>query len=256
MGIKYIHIEIHGWKLTIRLPFSYGTEHRRFPVAYLQDEGSVMKHTANYLDHLFRSQQLNELILVGVASKDRNHDYTPWPLPEVTPGAPSFGGGGDDYLRALAEEIKPYIDSHYLTLQEARYTGIIGYSLGGLISLYASYRYPEVFGRIGLLSASFWYEGILDYMRDHPVDIAGQRIYMYYGELEGCYKTNAQKEMAGRSRAAHQLLLEQGFGGGDLLLECDPQGTHDLMFFSRQFPPALKWLFGGGEAGPVRGNAG
>jgi predicted alpha/beta superfamily hydrolase len=245
MGMKYIHLEVNGQKLTIRLPFSYGAGSRRFPVVYLQDEGSVMKHTANYLDHLFRSQELNELILVGIASPDRNHDYTPWPLPAVTSGAPAFGGGGNDYLRALAEEIKPYIDSNYYTLTGPEHTGIIGYSLGGLISLYASYGYPDVFGRIGLLSASFWYEGIIDYMREHPADRSGQRLYMYVGELEGCYKTNVQREMVSRTMAAHQLLLEEGFGSGNLLFEGDPAGTHDLMFISRQFPPALKWLFGG-----------
>ncbi|UQZ35990.1 esterase [Paenibacillus sp. PK3_47] len=245
MGVKYIRLTVYGRELVIRLPYSYGVENRRFPVVYLQDEGSVMKHTANYLDHLFRAAELKELILVGIASADRNHDYTPWPLPAVTSGAPAFGGGGEDYLKALVEEIKPYIDRNYLTLDEPQHTGIIGYSLGGLISLYASYRYPGVFGRIGLLSASFWYEGILDYMREHPVERPEQRIYMYVGDLEGCYKTNVQKEMVGRTRMAHQLLLAQGFGSGNLVLEGDPDGTHDLMFFSRQFPPALKWLFGG-----------
>lgn len=245
MGVKYIRIEVHGRELIIRLPFSYGLGSRRFPVVYLQDEGSVMKHTANALDHLFRAQELKELILVGIASGDRNHDYTPWPLPAVTSGAPAFGGGGEDYLRVLVEEIKPYMDSNYLTLSEPQHTGIIGYSLGGLISLYASYRYPGVFGRIGLLSASFWYEGILDYMREHSADRSEQRIYMYVGGLEGCYKTNVQREMVSRTRLAQQLLLAQGFGSGSLLFESDPAGTHDLMFFSRQFLPALKWLFGG-----------
>jgi predicted alpha/beta superfamily hydrolase len=245
MGVKYIRLEVYGRELIIRLPLSYGTGDRRFPVVYLQDEGSVMKHTANYLEHLFRSQELREMILVGIPSPDRNHEYTPWASPAVTPGAPAFGGGGEEYLRALVEDIKPYIDSNYHTLTEPRHTGIIGYSLGGLISLYAAYRYPEVFGRIGLLSASFWFDGIIDYMRDHPAGRPGQRVYMYVGELEGCYKNNAQKEMVSRTYAAYQLLQEQGFHGGDLLFEGDPSGTHDLMFFSRQFPPALKWLFGG-----------
>lgn len=58
----------------------------------------------------------------------------------------------DGYLRFLVEELKPFIDSHYPTLPERENTFVMGSSMGGLISLYALCRYPEIFRGAGCLS--------------------------------------------------------------------------------------------------------
>ena len=52
----------------------------------------------------------------------------------------------------LVKEVKPYIDSHYRTLTGPQNTGVMGSSMGGLISLYAIAEYPEVFGRAACVS--------------------------------------------------------------------------------------------------------
>lgn len=240
--------------MVVYTPPSYGVPGRRYPVAYLQDDGDVMMDTFNYLEHLFLSQQLPELILVGVCPQDRSREYTPWPAPSLRPGAPGFSGGGADYVKELALTLKPAIDGRYATLPEAEHTAVIGGSLGGLIALYAGYLYPEVFSRQGLLSASFWYEGILEYMDSHTLQGHDRRLYMYVGELEGCYKSNVQKEMVPNTRKAHALLQQQGFGEQRLRFETHPDGTHDTLFFSMHFPQALKWLFGHG-GGAASGTA-
>lgn len=242
---------VEGRELVVYLPHSYTAGNWRFPVVYLQDEGNVMKHTLNYLEHLFNTKQLPELIFVGIKPHNRNDDYTPWPAPAVMTGAVGFGGGGQSYLAELVQHIKPFIDRKYLTRSEPEHTGIIGYSLGGLISLYACYQYPEVFGRIGLLSASFWFEGMIEYMRNEPIEKSRQRIYMYVGALEGLYKHNIQKGMVEQTQKAYVLLQDQGFNETDLKFEFDCNGTHDNVFFSQRFPEALKWLFG--EAGTSSG---
>ncbi len=59
---------------------------------------------------------------------------------------------GDEYLRFLVGELKPYIDSHYSTLTDRENTIIMGASMGGLISLYAICEYPDVFGGAGCIS--------------------------------------------------------------------------------------------------------
>lgn len=223
---------------------SYGQAGRRYPVVYLQDDGEMLEDNFNYLEHLIITRELPELIAVGISPHDRNHDYTPWSSPALVPGWRDFGGGGGAYLSELVHGIKPCIDSGYLTLTGPEHTGICGSSFGGLISLYASYLYPGIFGSIGLISASFWYPGIVDYMRQQAADRPEQRIYMYVGELEGLYKTNIQNQMVPLTRQAHAILLDQGCTEQLLRFETSPQGTHDRAFFSRQFPAALKWMFG------------
>lgn len=52
---------------------------------------------------------------------------------------------GDNYLKFIVEELKPYIDAYFPTLKEAKNTFIAGSSMGGLMSMYGICEYPNVF---------------------------------------------------------------------------------------------------------------
>ena len=93
---------------------------------------------------------------------------------------------------------------HYATNPEPSYTAISGCSLGGLVSIFASYYYPEVFHQYISLSASFWYEDVLRYLQGEKIERQGNiqikptvnrqdhQLYLYVGELEGIYKETIQ----------------------------------------------------------------
>jgi predicted alpha/beta superfamily hydrolase len=185
------------------------------------------------------------MIFVGVRPHDRNDEYTPWPAGPVASRAPSVGGGGPRYISELAQQLKPFVDRTFQTMPEPEHTGLAGCSLGGLISLYAYYGYPALFGKIALLSASFWFEGVLDDVRGRTVGSAPPRLFLSVGSLEGAYKRNVQRSMAERTVAVHAALLERGWPSERLKLEVEAEGTHDAMFFARKFPEALIWLFSG-----------
>ncbi len=59
---------------------------------------------------------------------------------------------GDAYLRFIVEELKPAIDRRYATRPGPESTFTMGASMGGMISLYALFEYPEVFGGAAGLS--------------------------------------------------------------------------------------------------------
>jgi predicted alpha/beta superfamily hydrolase len=65
----------------------------------------------------------------------------------------------DNYLKFLVTELKPFIDKKYSTLTTQENTFIGGYSMGGLISVYAMCEYPNVFGGVACLST--WWPGLL-----------------------------------------------------------------------------------------------
>lgn len=237
-------IEQHkGRELFLYLPPSYSQGEHAYPVMYLQDAGEVMQQGLNYLEHLMLTQALPELILVGIQPGERRDEYTPWPAPPIVPGGKGFAGQGKEYLEELVKEIKPYMDASFRTLPDAKHTGIGGCSLGGLISLYAYYQYPDVFGRFAWLSTSFWYEHIIRYINEQQLPQGEHRMYMYVGELEGIYKTNIQRQMVASTKEAYQLLSQKGLSSSQLRFDMDPTGTHDDIFFGRYFPEALKWLF-------------
>lgn len=236
-----------GYELIIYLPLSYGKGKKHYPVVYVQDEGEVVLGGFNYIDHLVMTKQLPEIIFVGIKPHNRSMNYTPWEAPSLVPGLQDFGGGAQDYLKVLVHEIKPYIDANYRTMPGSEHTGIAGCSLGGLVSIYAYYQYPQVFGKIALISASFWYENVLSFMDKETISVTNHRIYMYVGELEGIYKTNIQRGMVMHTKEAHALLLDKGFPPDQLTFETDPRGTHDDFFFTPYFIRGMMRLFSEGE---------
>ena len=60
----------------------------------------------------------------------------------------------DDYLRFIVEELKPAIDRRYATRPGPASTFMMGSSMGGMISLYALFEYPQVFGGAAGLSTT------------------------------------------------------------------------------------------------------
>ena len=62
----------------------------------------------------------------------------------------------DDYAKYVATEVVPIIDKQYKTIKSRDARAIMGASLGGITSVNAALKYPEIFGRVGGQSSSFW----------------------------------------------------------------------------------------------------
>ncbi|GFN29885.1 alpha/beta hydrolase [Paenibacillus xylaniclasticus] len=247
---RFQMLQYENRRLTVALPPSYEQSDQHYPVVYVQDGGELFEQCFNYIDMLWREKKLPELILVGIESANRNDDYTPWPADRLAPAMPGFGGGGRAYVDALADSIKPFVDRHYRTKAEAEHTGIVGGSLGGLISLLAGVWRPETFGRIGMLSASFWFEGIIEWMRKLPVQTGKQRMYMSVGSREGIYKKGIQNRMVPHTLEVHRILTGLcNDASAWMKFDIDAGGTHDGLFMTRRLPDALRWLFGDRDAG-------
>lgn len=235
--------EWEGRKLTIYLPPTYTVSERSYPTVYVHDGGKLMGACFRYMERLFCEQKVEEVIVIGVHSACRNDEYTPWPTDAVTEGRPVFGGAGRAYVDELADAIKPWIDSVYRTKPEPAHTGLIGGSLGGLISLFGAYFRPDAFGRFGLLSASLWYEGALAQLAQWPVPPKEQAFYVSVGNREGQSKVNRQREMVPNTLALCREWRARGIHPQSLKLEVVDGGTHDFIFMAKQFPEALAWLF-------------
>lgn len=234
-------------QISIYLPPSYSESENsaRFPVVYLQDGMDLVRQVFNLLNHKFRIKEIPELIIVGIEPNNRSHEYTPWPATSLRgAGNPGFGGKGAEYVAYISDVLKPHIDKTYRTLTDPEHTGIIGASLGGLISLYAGYLRPDVFGKIGALSASFWYEGMMSFIETNPLPLHKEgKLFLSVGSLEGVYKESIQRHMVPYTIRAHERFLEQGMTTEQLKFVLEEGGTHDDVFFAKQFTEALQWMF-------------
>ena len=113
-------------------------------------------------------------------------------------------GGADAYLAFLDDTLKPRIDRLFRTRQGRDETMILGSSMGGLLSLYAYFRYPSVFGRAGVMSPSIWFgqRAILDYIARTRTPRG--RLYVDAGTQEGAGTLRD-------ARSLGRLLVRKGF---------------------------------------------
>ncbi len=156
--------------VTVWLPPGYDESAERYPVLYMHDGQNLFDAARapfgewgvdEHLVRLIATGQVRAPIVVGVWNTPlRLREYVPSELiaalPEATRadvaaiyGGPSLSNG---YLRFLVEDLKPLIDSAWRTLPGPADTVVAGSSMGGLISLSAMMKYPEVFGGAACLS--------------------------------------------------------------------------------------------------------
>lgn len=111
------------------------------------------------------------LVNVGVDLWEEN--FSPWCAPRVFAKGPNFGDGAQRTLDTLINQVIPWAESE-LSVPPA-YRVLVGYSLAGLFSLWAGVSQPGLssqpyavptptFQRIGAVSGSFWFPGLLDYV--------------------------------------------------------------------------------------------
>lgn len=105
------------------------------------------------------------LVNIGVDLWEEN--FSPWCAPRVFAKGPNFGDGAQKTLDTLINQVIPWAESE-LTDPPA-YRMLVGYSLAGLFSLWAGLSQACItpiptFQRIGAVSGSFWFPGLLDYV--------------------------------------------------------------------------------------------
>ncbi|MGS5021761.1 alpha/beta hydrolase [Paenibacillus sp. JJ1683] len=240
-------ISLDGYLLHIYTPPVSVNHNELYPVLYVQDGSSLFLSGLDELERGFSTGELPRVILVGIQPVNRLDDYTPWKAAALVEGRPAFGGGGDAYLAFVVTKVMPYVEAKYPVQTGLEHTGLIGASLGGLISMYAAFQYTHIFGRIGSISGSYWFPGMIDYMQSasFATVMAGtHRVYISVGTREGEGKTNVQKDMVPLTLQAHEVLLTQGLDTKDVLLELDQDAVHRVDCFQRQFPKAIQWFFG------------
>jgi predicted alpha/beta superfamily hydrolase len=192
----------------VYLPASYRSGgHRRYPVVYMQDGQNLSDPATAFSGTWDLEPTLErlaarglEIIAVGVhhGGEERLNEFSPFPDRRYG------GGAGESYLSFLVDTLKPRIDRMFRTRPQCDDTAILGSSMGGLLSLYAFFRYPSVFGRAGVMSPSVWFaqRAILDYIGAEKAP--GGRVYLDVGLREGGNTARNARNLA-------RLLMRKGF---------------------------------------------
>ena len=226
-------------QIRIYLPTNYNESNQEYPVLYMHDGQDLFDdataHSGEWgvdevLNELSISSNLN-LIVVGIDNSDnRMNEYSPWENKKYGKAE------GDLYMKFIVHQIKPFIDSTYRTLTDRKNTAIMGSSMGGLISHYAVFKYPEIFGKAILFSPSYWYsKELFDFTKKNPVP-EDTRLYLLAGEKE---PPNAVPNC----KKIFNLILKSGHPKDSINLVVNPNGKHNVSSWKKYLKPAFKWVF-------------
>jgi predicted alpha/beta superfamily hydrolase len=237
--------------LTVYLPPDY--EHstsRRYPVLYMHDGQNVFDGMTSYIpnmewradevaEQLIREGRIEPIIIVAIdnAQAQRANEYLPTSA-SPNPRSEPFGGRADLYARMLVEEIKPMIDRTYRTRPGKRDTGLVGSSFGGIVTLHLGLTRPDIFGKLGVVSPSLWWDDrlMIRRVRELPRKL-DQRIWIDMGTREG-YTSLVDL------RNLKYALQDKGWQlGSDLGYMEDPYAQHNEAAWAKRMQPILLFLF-------------
>ena len=263
VGTRFLARKVH-----VFLPRGYEHGERRFPTVYLHDgntafwRGGVAWQTWDVAGRLSElADRVQDVIVVAVHPVVRDAEYThvdwaqgqrPW-------------GQLPAHVDYLADEIVGFIDANYRTSKAPADRAIVGSSHGGLAAFFSATRRPDVFGKAGCLSPSFFsgLDSLVDgsvgegTLRDSPLvddvadllDDASRRpwLWLCWGMRRDGGEHNAIVEALAAVRGLEMAdLLVEEFGyeaGRELFITVDANGGHDEPAWRRRFGLMMQAFF-------------
>lgn len=177
------------YDLYINLPRGYQDTGRSFPVIYLLDAQWDFTLVNAIYGEQYYDGFLPDIITVGITwgginpnpDSLRRIDFTPSKEKENL-----IGGGAEKFLSFIKDELIPFIDSKFRTVNDDR--TLMGSSLGGLFTLYTLFNETELFNRYVLTSPAIGWDNeiIYSYEKKYNEHYSGIpiKLSMAIGEYE------------------------------------------------------------------------
>lgn len=232
---------LNGREIHVYLPGEYDSSSRKYPVIYVQDGQNLFDplraymgqtwNALNTLNTLIRSKQIRPLIVVAIDNTfDRMSEYT-----HDFDSVIGHGGGAAEYMNVLKNDIMPLVEKHLRVEKGRASTGLMGSSLGGLVSLYGSVHSHENFGLVAALSPSIWWnnKSIAGVMTSS--EILPLKLYIDSG-TDGGEKPEDVRAL--------ESLLKNRFKNGQLQVVIKQGDNHSEKAWAARLPLALIHLFG------------
>jgi len=241
----HVHRNFHSKFLSrdrdvvVWLPPGYDSQPaRRYPVFYMLDGGDVFVswRIDEIAKPLITSAQIEPLIIIMISNNGSQDDRIDEYGPTRPPGS-RHGGQADSFGRMLVEELKPFIDAEYRTLTDPGNTGLGGFSLGGLASLYLGLKHATVFGKVAAVSPTVQWDNKLIVRSVKALDRKpNTRIWLDIG--------TGEEGSVSDVKDLRDALVKKGWVvNSDLMYFEDKGGTHDYKSFVRRAAPILQYLF-------------
>jgi enterochelin esterase-like enzyme len=258
-----------GEPLTVRvfLPPGYAEGRPvRYPSLYINDgqdaEAVALTET---LDRLYREKRMAPVIVVAIPMlPDRMGSYgfsdrqAAVSLPAATRYGP-VGAQAHTYSEWLAMALVPEIDRRFRTVRKSEARAVLGWSLGAAHAFNLGWNYPEVFGRVGGFSPSFWLSAVSgDASTAIAPSLIGRKpmprtfaLWLAAGSAEetddrdgdGIIDVLDDAQGVIDALASKALKSDHATTDLDLQLVPFPEGRHEQATWKRMLPDFLIWAY-------------
>jgi len=142
-------------RLDIILPPGYSAKAAQaYPVLYLNDGQDLPRLRMKVvLDSLYRQRAIQPFVVVAIHAGERIQEYG------IAAEADYLkrGAKAGVYRDFVVRELLPYVQRTYGVSRRAEEAVFAGFSLGGLSAFDLVWNQPQLFGRAGVFSGSFWW---------------------------------------------------------------------------------------------------
>lgn len=206
------------YRIIVYLPCDYDPE-TEYPYSVFHDgeETITLGKANNTLDYLIQHQQIRSVIGIFITPVERQKEY-------VYQHKILYA----DYIfNALLPELR----EKYSLSPRPQDAATIGASFGGHISVYLAYSRPDIFGKCGALSSSYWPEekALIGFVKDNmhaEVDYLA-----IWGTYDGAKKNNLVVNRAFAQKQIPIYTKEYPYG-------------HNWPLWRDKMPEVLKYFFG------------
>lgn len=233
-------------RIHLYLPDDYWQTKERYPVLYMFDGHNLyFDSDATFGKSLgmkdFLDRWHKKLIVVGIecSSEDlrRVHEYCPYHIQSSIYG--EINGRGEETIRWMIQDLKPYIDRTYRTYGHREATAIAGYSMGGMMSLYAVLRHNSCFSKAAVISPA-----LLPAMEHFKNEIRSRsfspdtRIFFSWGSSE-----DSPRAVGRLADSILELEKEVQKKGIQTWILCQQDGRHNEQSWEQQLPTWMRFLW-------------
>lgn len=211
--------------------FYPNTKEKELPVVILHTYGKEGKKVWEECQKL----KTKDFILVGISNIDWNNEMTPWREENIIKNDPDFAGKADNYLLILDEKILPRISKEIHKKYKVSYYALVGYSLGGLFALYATYT-TNTFQRVASVSGSLWYPGFLDYVKEHKINTTLDKAYFSLGNKEKNSKNTQLQKVEDMTKK-----IESIYAKATISIYKENEGNH-FQEAELRIAKAIQWI--------------
>lgn len=190
------------------------------------------------LDESIIGGTTDEILVVGAYNTaDRMDEYT-----YVYDPSEGAGGKGDLYLDWIESTLIPLVEENFRVDISRDTLGILGSSLGGLISCYAGWTRSNVYGKVGCMSSSFWWDDNDFQNNVVPANTPEKPLNAIY--MDSGNGSLGEKECTAYTANVYEQMVDKGYEENVQVFKYVDEGaTHSETYWGPRFHISMEDLY-------------